>query len=269
MTNSIMNGPDASAALAAEHDVLAPNDTVVAAPTRSVGRRSHRNAVNSEFPAGVVTALCIAVHLVAASLIYRDLARTLYSLFDATPRLLVLEHGLTRLLATSVFLPPLIPTALVVGAVLWLGRRRRLEGVARWLSLALVPLALDGVGRAAGVLLAAPPANMGQLLDLPVRFSFGPRLVLDLMDVHPSANIAYWVVVATIPAAISAWCVARGLLAADDAERQAAGRRRRRGRQPIDALQAGVAVTGTWIVIAFAGQVLLPWATQLFLKIFG
>lgn len=190
MTNSIMNRPDASAALAAEHDVLAPNDTVVAAPTRSVGRRSHRNAVKSEFPAGVVTALCIAVHLVAASLIYRDLARTLYSLFDATPRLLVLEHGLTRLLATSVFLPPLIPTALVVGAVLWLGRRRRLEGVARWLSLALVPLALDGVGRAAGVLLAAPPANMGQLLDLPVRFSFGPRLVLDLMDVHPSANIA-------------------------------------------------------------------------------
>ena len=269
MTHSIMNSTDAAAPLIAAGGVTPTDGAHAALPQRASARPPRPVALEREFPAIALTAACIAVHLIAASLIYRELARDLYALFDATPRLLVLEHGLTRLMAASVFLPPLIPSVLLITVALWLGARLRLDGVARWLSLAVVPLALDSVGRAAGVLLAAPPANMGELLDLPVRFSFGPRLVLDLLDVHPPANIAYWIVVATVPAGISAWCVARALLAAEEAEREAAVRRRRRGRQSIDALQVGVAVTGTWIVIAFAGQVLLPWATQLFLRIFG
>ena len=42
-----------------------------------------------------------------------------------------------------------------------------------------------------------------------------------------------------------------------------------RGREALDAVQVGFAVTGTWIALAFAGQVALPWAAQLFLKLFG
>lgn len=270
MTRSIIDTTGRAATeLTDVHDAAAP-DPIVAAPAPRVTAHSRRReAAESGFPASLVIAVCVAVHLVTASLIYRDLARDMYALFDATPRLLVLEHGLTRLMAASVFLPPIIPSALLVSVVLWLGPQRRADGVARWLSLAAVPLALDGVGRAVGVLLSPPATNMGDLLDLPVRFSFSPRLVLDLLDVHPSANITYWVVVATVPAAISAWCLACALLAAEDAEREAVGRRRRRGHRTIEVWQVGVAIFGTWIVIAFAGQLLLPWATQLFLKVFG
>lgn len=217
----------------------------------------------------LIVASCAAVHLLAAALMYRTLVADLYALFDATPRLLVLERGLTRLMAVTVFLPPVIPTTLVVAAALWLGRARRHPAVARWLALSLVPLAIDGVFRTIGVMIAPPPANMGELLDLPVRFSFAPRLFLDLAEVHPSPVLGYWAVVATIPAAISAWCVARALLAAEDAEREAVGRRRRRRRETLDAVQVGIAVAGTWIALAIAGQVALPWAAQLFLQIFG
>jgi hypothetical protein len=217
----------------------------------------------------LVVASCAAVHLLAAALMYRTLVADLYAIFDATPRLLVLERGLTRLTAVTVFLPPVIPTTLVVGAALWLGRQRRHADVARWLALSLVPLAIDGVFRTIGVLLAPAPANLGELLDLPVRFSFAPRLLLDLAGTHPSPWLGYWAVIATVPAAISAWCVARALLAAEDAEREAVVRRRRRKRATLDAVQVGAAVAGTWIALAVAGQVALPWAAQLFLQIFG
>jgi hypothetical protein len=183
--------------------------------------------------------------------------------------LLVLERGLTRLTAVTVFLPPVIPTTLVVAAALWLGTARRHAAVARWLALSLVPLAIDGVFRTIGVMIAPPPANMGELLDLPARFSFAPRLFLDLAAVRPSPGLGYWAVVATVPAAISAWCVARALLAAEDAEREAVGHRRRRRRETLDAVQVGVAVAGTWIALALAGQAALPWAAQLFLQLFG
>ena len=230
------------------------------------GDRARSSPSSSAF---LVIAACAAVHLLAAALMYRTVVADLYALFDATPRLLVLEHGLARLTAVTVFLPPVIPTTLVVAATLWLGRQRRHAEVARWLALSLVPLAMDGVLRTIGVMLAPAPANVGELLDLPVRFSFAPRLLLDLVGARPTPGLAYWAVVATVPAAISAWCVARALLAAEDVEREAVVHRRRRKRATLDAVQVGVAVAGTWIALAFAGQVALPWAAQLFLKIFG
>jgi hypothetical protein len=254
---------------------LMPADTPVLPETsdpgarKSLPRRHHAAQPARAFPTALVIAACVAVHLLAAALMYRDLARDLYSLFDASPRLLVLEHGLTRLTAVAVFLPPVIPAALIVMVWLWVGKARRDADVARWLALALVPLAADGVLRAIGVLLAAPPANIGELLDLPTRFSLGPRLVLDLARIQPSATILYWAVVATLPAVASAWCVARALLVAEEAASTGVGQRRRRRMATIDALQVGVAVAGTWIALAFAGQVVLPWATQLFLKTFG
>jgi len=262
MTHSIIDAPDGAQPL--------PSGAVISTAAHGdVARRWRRARTDRSFPAAPVVAACIAIHLLAAAAIYHDLARDLYALFDATPRLLVLERGLTRLTAASVFLPPVIPTTLVAVVALWLGAARRRAEVARWLALALVPLAVDGVLRAIGVLIAPPPVNMGELLDLPARFSPGPRLLLDLVGSRPSASLMYWAVVTTIAAIVSAWCVARALLAAEDAEREAAGRRNRRGHTTIDALQVGVAVAGCWIALAFAGQVALPWATQLFLKVFG
>lgn len=267
MTESIVRPPDGDHRLPAGARV-APVERAQSldAPVR---RRSAHPAARRSFPASLVVAACLAVHLLAAALLYRDLAPELYALFDATPRLLILEQGLRRLTTVTVFLPPVIPTMLVVAAALWLGRRRSLPDVTRWLALSVVPLALDGVVRTIGVVLAPAPANMGELLELPVRFSVGPRLLIDLAGLHPSPGILYWAVVATLPAAMSAWCVARALLAAEDAEREAASRRRRRRASSMDALQVGVAVAGSWIALAFAGQVALPWAVQLFLAAFG
>lgn len=224
--------------------------------------------VDRPFPVAPVIAASIAVHLIAAALIYRDLVRDLYSLFDATPRLLVLEHGLTRLTAASVFLPPVVPTVLVVVVALWLGKARQVEGAARWLALAVVPLAADSAIRCVGVLLAPSPTTLGDLLDLPSRFSVGPRLLLDLADVRLGPVVGYWAVVCTAAAVLSAWCVGRAVLIAESAEREARGRRRR-GRDAIQSLQVGIAVAGAWVSIGFAGQVALPFATQLFLKLFG
>lgn len=269
MTESIIASPNGErpAATAGSHPVAAPLTASLAAAA-AADRSWRPSRIVRPFPVAPVVAACIAVHLLAAAAIYHDLARDLYALFDATPRLLVLERGLTRLTAASVFLPPIIPTTLVTIVALWLGAGRRQNAVARWLALALVPLAADGVLRAVGVLVAPPPANIGELLDLPTRFSPGPRLLLDLIGIRPSPNVMYWTVVATIAAAVSAWCVARALLAAEDEERAGVGRRRR-GHTAIDTVQVGVAVTGCWIALAFAGQVALPWATQLFLKAFG
>lgn len=247
----------------AVHNRVVPGITT---PIESGLRRAR--PVGSTFPAALLVAGCVALHLLAASVVYHDVARDLYALFDATPRLLVLERGLVRLTAATVFLPPVIPTLLLVGAALWVGRARRLPEVARWLALAALPLAVDGVLRAVGVMIAPAPATIGDLLDLPTRFSPGPRLVLDLAGIRPPASIVYWSVVCTVAAGFSAWCVARALLAADRWTSDARDRRRR-GSSAIDAVQVGIAVTGVWVVIAFAGQVVLPWATQLFLRTFG
>ena len=269
MTQSIMSSPNGARPSPVAVERREATEPPIAIrpllPVRRVGAVHQAR----EFPGAVVIAACVAIHLLAAALVYRRLAGDLYALFDATPRLLVLEHGLTRLTAVTVFLPPVIPTTLLIAAALRLGRRRRDPDTTRWLALSLVPLAIDSVLRMIGILLAPPPANVGELLDLPVRFSLGPRLVLDLAGVQPSPALGYWAVVATIPALISAWCVARALLAAEDAEREGVGRRRRRRSAPLDALQVGVAVAGTWVLIAFAGQVALPWAAQLFLQTFG
>ena len=222
----------------------------------------------SAVPPAILVAGCVGVHLLAAAVIYHDVVRDLYALFDANPRLLVLEHGLVRLTAVSVFLPPLVPAALLASTALWVGRARRMPDVARWLAFGAVPLAADGVLRAIGVVIAPAPSNVGELLDLPSRFSLGPRLVLDLTGVRPPGSIAYWVVICTAAAGISAWCVARALLAAERAP-DASRRLHHRRTSEIEALQVGVATAGAWIALAFAGQVALPWATQLFLRVFG
>jgi hypothetical protein len=237
---------------------------------RTVPAETRKRALaDRHFPVGLVIAASAAVHVVAAALTYRTMVRELYTLFDATPRLLVLEHGLTRLTAASIFLPPVVPTALVMLVALWLGRAGRAAGATRWLALALVPLAIDSAIRAIGVSLAAAPTNIGELLDLPSRFSIGPRMLLDLAGIQPGAATGYWAVVCTIAAAISAWCVARAVLVAEAAAREGRGRRRRHGPDAIESLQVGVAVTGVWIAIAFAGEIALPFATQLFLRVFG
>ncbi|HWE43607.1 MAG TPA: hypothetical protein VG432_13945 [Gemmatimonadaceae bacterium] len=269
MTESTIRSPNGARPPVAAPAAAATTERAPRLESPAPPRAAARPGSSPSHGALLVVAACAAVHLLAAALMYRTLVAELYALFDATPRLLVLERGLTRLTAVTVFLPPVIPTTLVVAAALWLGRRRRHVAVARWLALSLVPLAIDGILRTIGVMLAAPPANMGELLDLPVRFSPGPRLVLELIAVHPSPGLGYWVVVATVPAAISAYCVARALLAAEEAERETAGRRRRRQRGALDAVEVGVAVAGTWVALAFAGQVALPWAAQLFLKILG
>lgn len=269
MTQSIMSSPNGARPAPVTVDPREATEPPVAVRPLVPVRRAGVVTQTLGFPGTLVIAACVAIHLLVAALVYRRLARYLYALFDATPRLLVLEHGLTRLTAVTVFLPPVIPTTLVIAAALWLGARRRDPDTSRWLALSLVPLAIDSVLRMIGILLAPQPANVGELLDLPVRFSLGPRLVLDLAGVQPPPALGYWAVVATIPALISAWCVARALLAAEDAERAAVGRRRRRRHAPLDALQVGVALAGTWILIAFAGEVALPWAAQLFLQTFG
>jgi hypothetical protein len=216
-----------------------------------------------------VVALCIAVHLLAAVFIYRDVVRDLYTLFDGAPRLLVLERGLVRLTAISIFLPPIIPVALLGGVTLWLGKLRREPEVARCLALAAVPLAVDGLLRAVGVLIAPAPATIGELLELPTRFSPGPRMLLDLLDARPSPGVAYWVVVCNVAAIVSAWYVARALLGAESINVAVHGGRRRRNPTRIDALRAVTVVAGTWAGLAFVGQIALPWATQLLLQMFG
>lgn len=268
MTQPTIQSPNGTRPAFAAPDAPTVTEPPHAAQPRAASRAGVR-ARSSPSSGALLTASCVAVHLLAAALMYRSVVADLYGIFDATPRLLVLEHGLARLTAVTVFLPPVIPTTLVVAAALWLGRQRRRAEVARWLALSLVPLAIDGVFRTIGVILAPAPSNVGELLDLPVRFSFAPRLLLDLAGARPSPGLAYWAVVATVPAAVSAWCVARALLAAEEAEREAVGHRRRRKRETLDAVQVGVAVVGSWIALAFAGQTALPWAAQLFLKIFG
>lgn len=229
-----------------------------------------RGRIRQRWPALQTISASLVIHLVAATLIYRDLVRDLYALLDANPRLIILEQGLTRLAAAVAYLPPVAPTVLVLGTALWVGPMRRDHAVARWLSLAAAPLAADAALRALGALLAPRPANVGELLDLPMRFSPGPRLVADLAGVPLAPVVQYWAVVCSAAAIAVVYCVARALLAAEDAALEPVERRRRRRqRDPIAALQVGVVATGSFAMIAFAGQLALPWVTQVFLQLLG
>lgn len=250
MTDSIANPSELSAA--ADHPLAADGRT--------------RNA----WPALQVVAGCLALHLVAAAVVYRDLIRNLYDLFDASPRLLVLEHGLARLTTLVAFLPPVVPTILVIAATVWVGAGRRDRDVARWLTVSLVPLAFDSALRALGVGLAAPASNPGELFDLPVRFSPGPRMIAELLNARPSAGVAYWLVIGSAAAITSVYCVARALHAAEQAALEPVERRRRRRNgDPIGLLQSLVVASGAFVGIAIAGQLILPWAVQLFMRTFG
>lgn len=223
-----------------------------------------------EWPALQVIAACLALHLVAAAVVYRDLIRNLYDLFDASPRLLVLEHGLARVTTLVAFLPPVVPTIVVIAATLWVGGARREREVARWLTLSLIPLALDGALRALGVALAAPASNPGELFDLPVRFSPGPRMIAELIGARPSAGVAYWLVICSAAALASVYGVARALHSAGEAALEPVERRRRRrSGDPIGMLQSLVVASGAFVGIALAGQLILPWAVQIFLRAFG
>ena len=80
----------------------------------------------------------------------------------------------------------------------------------------------------------------------------------------------YWLVVCSAAAAITVYCVARALLAAEEAVLEPVERRRRRrSGDPIAALQSLTVATGAFLALAFVGQLALPPATQLFLRLLG
>lgn len=238
-----------------------------AAPDQSL--RAHER-VTRRWPTVEIVSASAALHLVAGAVAYRHLVRDLYLLFDGNPRLLVLEHGLARLTGVVAFLPPVAPTVLVVAAALGVGAARRERDVARWLSLALVPLALDSALRTLGLVIAPPASNPGELLDLPMRFSPGPRLIVELVGARPTAGVAYWMVVCSVAALTSVYCVARALHAAEESALEPVERRRRRrAGDGIAMLQSAVVACGAFVGIALLGQIVLPWAAQLFLRLFG
>jgi hypothetical protein len=125
--------------------------------------------------------------------------------------------------------------------------------------------------RALGVFLAGPPSSVGKLLDLPARFSPGPRMFAELAGVQlvGSATI-YWSVVCSLAALVTVLCVARALLVAEDVTVDPLERRRRRTRgQSIPAVQHVIMSGAAFAAIAFLGELALPVATQLFLRTFG
>lgn len=216
-------------------------------------------------------AFAIATHIVAASLLYSRLVRDLFSLIEDTPRLAVLQRGLVRILAVSVYLPPFAPTVLLIIAVLWVGSARRDPPVARMLAYGTLALALDSLMRVIGVWLAEPPSSVGELLDLPARFSPGVRMFAELAGVPVvGSGAVYWSVVCSLAALVTVLCVSRALLFAEDARADPVERRRRRARgQDIASAQHAAVSVVAFAVIAFVGQLALPLATQLFLRTFG
>ena len=219
----------------------------------------------------MLVALALATHIVAASLLYSHLVRDLFSLIEQMPRLAVLERGLVRLLAVSIYLPPFAPSVLLIVAALWVGSARRDPSVSRMLSYGTIALALDSLMRVIGVWLAERPANVGELLDLPARFSPGPRMFAELAGVPViGSGAVYWSVVCSLAAAVTVLCVSRALLFAEDAGADRVDRRRRRARdQSIASAQHLVVSVVAFGAIAFLGQLALPFATQLFLRAFG
>lgn len=231
---------------------------------------STRTRASKPWPTIHVLAGSLAVHLVAAAVVYRDLIRNLYEIFDERPRLLVLEHGLARLTALISFLPPVAPSILLIGVAAWAGAARRERAVARWLSLAVILLAADEALRALGVTIAPVVGTPGELFDLPVRFSPGPRMVVDLLGAHPGAVLMYWLVACSCAALASVYCAARALHAAEESALEPVERRRRRRNgDPIGQLQTLVAAAGAYVAIVFAGQLALPPLMQVLMRLFG
>ena len=220
---------------------------------------------------GSLLAIAFAAHIVAASLLYSRLVRDLFSLIEDTPRLAALERGLVRILAASLYLPPFAPSVLLIVAALWVGSARRDQRVARMLSYGVIALAFDSLMRVIGVWLAEPPATVGELLDLPARFSPGPRMFAELAGIPVVGSGAiYWSVVCSLAAFVTVLCVSRALLFAEDTAADPIERRRRRARgQSIASVQHAVMSVVAFGVIALLGQLALPLATQLFLRTFG
>lgn len=217
------------------------------------------------------TLLAVSVHLVAASALYAYLVRALYAMLAETPRLVVLERGLVRILAVSVFLPPVAPTLLLIGVTGWAGRERHEPEVARLLSTGALLLAMDSACRLVGVLLAAPASAVGELIDLPARFSPGPRMVASALGHDVSGNaLVYWSVVCSFAAIAVVMLTARAIVHGERARLDPVERRRRAVRgDGIAHIQALVLTSLAFVAIAFAGEVALPPITQLFLRVFG
>ncbi|NUO62938.1 MAG: hypothetical protein HOQ34_05120 [Gemmatimonadaceae bacterium] len=168
------------------------------------------------------------------------------------------------------FLPPIVPTLLVLGAAAWVGAARREREVGRWLTLALLPLAADGALRALGVAIAPRVERPAELFDLPSRFSPGPRLIVDLLGLHPRGMVMYWLVVWSFAAMATIYCVARALRAAEDAALDPVERLRRERRgDPFGSIQAVVVAAGAFAGIAVVGQLALPTMMQLLLRLLG
>jgi hypothetical protein len=238
--------------------------------TAGQGASLVENGASPSWPAYQLVVGCAAAHLIAAAIVYRDLIPNLYEIFDANPRLLVLEHGLARLTALMTFLPPVVPTLLILGAAGWVGAARREREVGRWLALALLPLAADSALRALGVVIAPPAEHPAELFDLPSRFSPGPRMLADLLGFHPRGVVMYWLVVWSFAAMTSVYCVARALRAAEDAALDPLERLRRQRRgNPFGSIQALIVSAGTLAGITAVGQFALPTMMQLLLRLLG
>jgi hypothetical protein len=252
------------------HDVMIVRAEPVAdpSPRRTPARRpARKRAANN----GTMLAIAMGVHALAAALIYSLLVTELYALIEHTPRLASLERGLVRLLAVIEFLPPFAPTVLLAATAVWLGDARKNSRVARALVYGALALAADTVLRLVGVSLSVPPENVGELLDLPARYSPGARMIADLLGVEIAGSGAlYWLVVCSIAAAVVVTCVSRALVFAEEAALDPVDLRRRRARgTAIVDVQCFALSAIAFGVIAFVGQLALPFATQFFLEIFG
>ena len=265
------NRPMLETALAARNEALASVNDPVADTHRGSARSARPDRKRERAGIGSLIALSLAAHVVAASLLYSRLVHDLFSLIEDTPRLAALERGLVRILAASVYLPPFAPSVLLIVATLWVGSARRDPRVARMLSYGAIALAFDSLMRVIGVWWAEPPVTVGELLDLPARFSPGPRMFAELVGIPiVGSGAIYWSVVCSLAALVTVYCVSRALLYAEDAGTDPVERRRRKARgQSIASLQHAIMSVVAFIAIAFLGQLALPLATQLFLRTFG
>lgn len=239
--------------------------------TVSIDARVRARALtpHADVPPATIVVVAACVHLLAAAVMYRDVVTDLYALFAATPQLSVMARGLTRLLATSVFLPPILPALLLAGAALRLRGGAARADVARWLAIGCAALAVDQLLRAVGVVVAPAPVSPGDALDLQNRLAPGARIVAELLGARPGPVAGYWLASLTLGAVGVVFSVARALHADELASMEPAARRRRRRAGGIAAFQAACVALGAYLLLGALGRVALPVATQLFLKLFG
>src|SRR5687768_16335917 len=221
--------------------------------TVSLDVRARARALSATGDAGVpATTIVVAAacaHLVTAAVMYRDLVTDLYALLAATPQLSVMARGLTRLLATSAVLPPILPTLLLVGATLRLRVVTARPQVAQSLALGCVALAVDGALRAAAVLDAPAPSNLGDVLDLQNRLAPGGRMIAQLAGIEPGPVAEYWLAILTLGAVGTIVAVARAFHLAELAASAPNGRRRRRrGADGVVAFQAACVAIGAYML---------------------